>query len=84
MKLKYIVLALIYAYVLFMAFSGFGWMGVVYVLVIPLPFVFFSYIVRKRKKAGHVSANKLPSIWFSPIPYLALILLASILFRIFG
>lgn len=71
--MKYIVLALIYAYVVFMAWSAFGWLGVAYVVIVPIPFIFFSYLVRARQKAGNANPHQPMTIWSTPIPYFSLI-----------
>lgn len=82
--MKYIVLAIIYAYVLFMAWSAFGWMGVAYVVIVPIPFIVFSYLVRKRKKMDNPNPNRPVSFWTSPIPYFSILFVALILFQIFN
>lgn len=70
--MKYIVLPLIYAYVIFMAWSAFGWLGVAYAVFVPIPLLLFSYFVRARVargKAGNIDTQQPMSIWSSPIPY---------------
>jgi heme O synthase-like polyprenyltransferase len=79
--LKYIVIAFIYAYVVFMAWSAFQWLGVAYVLIVPIPFLFFSYLVRRRQKVGNVNAHQPLSLWSSPIPYFSIIFFALIFFH---
>jgi uncharacterized membrane protein YadS len=65
-----------------MAWSAFGWMGIAYVVIVPIPFLFFSYLVRRRKKMGKGNSPGPMSIWTSPIPYFAVIFLAIILFNV--
>ena len=81
--MKYIILPLIYAYVVFMAWSAFSWLGVAYVVIVPIPFIFFSYLVRARQKAGNTDARQAMSIWATPIPYFSIIFVVLILANFF-
>ena len=83
-QLKYIVLTLIYLYVVFMAWSGFGWLGVAYVILVPIPLVFFSWLLRRSRKRNAAHPNAPVSLWTSPIPYLSVIFLAFIMFNFIG
>jgi hypothetical protein len=76
---KYFVLGLIYLYVIFMAWSAFGWVGIAYVIIVPIPFILFSYIVRRRKQTDNANPNKPLSLWSSPVPYFAAIFVVIIL-----
>lgn len=80
--MKYIVLALIYLYIVFMAWSAFGWLGVAYAVIVPIPLVFFSWMVRRNKNKPN--ANPQVSLWTSPIPYLSIAFIAIILFYVIG
>ena len=82
-KLKYIVLTLIYLYVVFMAWSAFGWMGITYAVVVPIPLLFLSWMVRRSQK-NKTGTRPTLNIWTSPIPYLSFIFLFIILHTIFG
>lgn len=83
-KLKYIVLALIYLYIVFMAWSAFGWMGITYAVVVPIPLVFLSWVVRRSQKNNNSNVRPTLNIWTSPIPYLSFIFIFIILHTIFG
>jgi hypothetical protein len=78
---KYIVLALVYAYVVFMAWSAFGWLGIAYVVIVPIPFFFFSYLMRRRQQMGNIDPHQPLTIWSSPIPYFSIIFVALIVFN---
>lgn len=82
--MKYIVLSLVYAYVVFMAYSAFGLMGIAYVVIVPIPFIAFSYFIRKRAKSGNVNVTPTLNIWASPVPYLSIVFVGFILFNLIG
>lgn len=82
--LKNIILAIIFVFALFMAWSAFQWMGVIYVLLVPIPLFLFSKLVQKKKQEGAYSQQKEISLWTSPIPYLSLFFVVIILFNIIG
>jgi len=67
-----------------MAWSAFAWMGVAYVVVVPVPLIFFSWFIRRRKKTNNANPNAPVSLWTSPIPYLSLIFVAIIFFSVIG
>lgn len=83
-KVKYIVLALVYLYVLFMAWSAFGWMGIAYVVLVPVPFILFSYFIRRRREMGKTAHNTQLSLWSSPIPYFSIFFVFIIVFATTG
>jgi heme O synthase-like polyprenyltransferase len=83
-KLKYLVIALIYLYVVFMAWSAFGWMGITYAVVVPIPLVFLSWMVRRSQKNNTGKMKPTLNIWTSPIPYLSFIFIFIILHTIFS
>jgi heme/copper-type cytochrome/quinol oxidase subunit 2 len=66
----------------FMAWSAFGWLGVAYIVIVPIPLVFFSWLIRRGKKRNGIQANSQISLWTSPIPYLSIIFVAFVLFNI--
>ncbi len=81
--MKYTLLGFIYLFALFMAWSGFGLMGVAYVLIVPVPLVLFSYLIQKSKKEGGAKKQSELNWWTSPVPYLSIILIGYIAFHVF-
>jgi len=78
------MLALIFAFVAFMAYSAFSWMGLLYVAVVPIPLVIYSIYFRKSKAQGGQYIQKPINLWTSPIPYLSIIFVALIIFNLIG
>lgn len=83
-KLKYVVLALIYLYMVFMAWSAFGWLGIAYLVIVPIPLVFFSWMIRRSQKKSKNTDIPQLSLWTSPIPYLSVVFVAIIMFNVVG
>jgi uncharacterized oligopeptide transporter (OPT) family protein len=72
-----IVLLALYAMGVWMAYTIFGGLGLAYILIVPLPIIIFSIMVQKNK--GKDTSSQMPSIWATPIPYLGIVLIGSVL-----
>ena len=69
----------LYALALVMGHSVFGLSGLMYVALVPLPIIFLSFRVQKNKTQAQTnSSSSLGSIWQTPVPYLGIVLLGSI------
>lgn len=68
----------LYCVAMWAAYNIFGNMGLTYVVLVPLPIIIFSLLVQKNKGAARKS-SQMPSIWSTPVPYLGIILLGSVL-----
>ncbi len=65
-----------------MGYSGFGWLGVAYVALVPIPLYFFGAFVRKSHQDGTSGEVKPITIWTSPIPYLGALFVILIVVQI--
>lgn len=79
--MKLVVLALIFIFVAFMAYSAFSWMGLLYVALIPIPIALVSLHLRKQR-AEQQNDKKTLSLWTSPIPYFSLFFIIIVVFHI--
>jgi len=71
-------LILLYVMAIWMGWTIFGAMGLAYVVLVPLPIILFSVLTQKNK--GKPKTSHMASIWSTPIPYLGLLLVGSLLF----
>lgn len=81
--IKNIILILLFLFALFMATSSFGWLGALYVLIVPTTLYGIGYFVRKKKQGNTEYVTPTISLWTSPIPYLSIVFVAIIVFNLF-
>jgi hypothetical protein len=66
-----------------MATSSFGYLGALYVLIVPTTLYGISYFVRKEKHSNTEYVAPTISLWSSPIPYLSIVFVVIVAFNIF-
>ena len=68
---------------MWMGYSIFGGLGLAYVILVPLPIIVFSVLIQKKKahknQQDAQQSSQMRSIWTTPIPYLSIVLVASLL-----
>lgn len=76
-------LIVLYLVAMWLSYNLFGALGLSYVVLVPIPIVVLSVLTQNKKaQVSHTQAQKtsqLPTIWATPIPYLSIVLVASLL-----